>query len=67
MQCFVLPTAAVFSGFSLENYTAPIRNFGLDQVNTSTTTDYLLSLGSALGYPIGKLRKIQQGDTTFEI
>jgi hypothetical protein len=61
------PAATVSPSFSLENSTAPIRNFGPGQMNWPTTTGYMWSLGSALGYEIWKLRKIQEGDTTFEI
>jgi hypothetical protein len=59
------PPAAVSSSFSLENGTAPLRNYGPGQMNNPTSTGYMWSLGSALGYEIWKLRKI--GDTTFEI
>jgi ketosteroid isomerase-like protein len=71
VQCFALPAAPPdvvdSEKFSMDNSTAPIRNFGPGQMNSPISTGYMWSLGSALGYEIWKLRKIQEGDTTFEI
>jgi hypothetical protein len=70
VQCFALPATpppVVDSPrFSMENTTAPIRNFGPGQFNRPGSNGYMWSLGSALGYETWKLRKTREQDT-FEI
>jgi hypothetical protein len=71
VQCFsalpaTAPVVVPSNKFSIENDTAPIRNFGPGQFNLPGTNGYLWSLGSALGYETWKLRKTREQDT-FEI
>jgi hypothetical protein len=70
VQCFALPATpppVVDSPrFSMENTTAPIRNFGPGQFNLPGTSGYMWSLGSALGYETWKLRKTREQDS-FQI
>jgi hypothetical protein len=70
VQCFALPvtppSVVDSDGFSMENSTAPIRNFGPGQFNLPGSNGYEWSLGSALGYEIWKLRKTREQDS-FEI